>query len=302
MVPAGGGICLGVGSNTFIAGIETAGTTALNISGGAGGCAGFGGGSGGGSSAPADTNLSSTGTISTANVFGTGLTVASYNNGLPVLTGTPTANSALSFSGFAGWNTGLIECTGGGTTGTNYFEVDRTAAGSVWKRLNDWTGPAQSLTVNLAGAEAINIVADQYASGTLACSMRVSVNYSGPDSGNVPVAATNIADVRMTTATTTQVIAAVPGLPIYVTGWDEVVSDATTGSPAWTFVYGTGTNCGTGTTTIALAARNASADNGIVRSGAVGQQFTVPPGDALCVAVSTAPTGGALGIDVTFAQ
>ena len=300
-VAPGGFLCLAVGSNVDLAAIETAGTTTLNLSGGSGGCAGSGGG-GGGSGAASDTTLSSTGTISTANVYGTGLTVQTWQNGTPVLTGTPTANSALSFSGFAGWNTGYLECTGGGTTGTNYFEVDRTSTTTTWKRLADWTGPATSQTINLAGAVAINVVAAQYASGTLACTLRVSVNYATPDSGNAPINGTQFADVSMTSATTTQVIAAVPGLPIYVTNWDEFVSNTASTAPAWTFVYGTGTNCGTGTTTLSLAARVLAANNGIVRAGGQGQQFTVPPGNALCVAVTTAPTGGSLGVDITYAQ
>ena len=54
VIPAGGWMAFTVGTNTFLAAIETAGTTSLNISGGAGlptGASGGGGGGGGGSNA-----------------------------------------------------------------------------------------------------------------------------------------------------------------------------------------------------------------------------------------------------------
>ncbi len=49
-VAPGGFLCQAVGSATYLAAIETAGTTSINISGGAGICAGSGGGGGGGGS------------------------------------------------------------------------------------------------------------------------------------------------------------------------------------------------------------------------------------------------------------
>lgn len=48
MVPAGGGIALTVGSNTYLAAITGSSTTPLNLSGGSGIMTGFGGGAGGG--------------------------------------------------------------------------------------------------------------------------------------------------------------------------------------------------------------------------------------------------------------
>lgn len=299
-VAPGGFLCLAVGSNTNIAAIETAGTTNLNISGGAGGCAGSGGGGGsGGSSAPADTTLASTGTMSTSNVFGTGLTVQAWAAGKTVLTGTPTANSALSFTGFTGWNSGTLECTD--TVGTSNYEVDKSYTAGIWQRGDVFAAKAYSQTFNLAALTVINVVADNYTSGTLACGLRVSVSIPGPDPSQSPPSGSQSAFANVTGTGLTQIVAAVPGQAIYVTGWDEFVNDATTGSPVWTWSYGTGSNCASGTTAI-RSNRNFAKNNGLVGGGGPGQEFTVPPGNALCYNVTTAPTGGALGLDVTYAQ
>ena len=100
-------------------------------------------------------------------------------------------------------------------------------------------------------------------------------------------------------ATTTQVIALAASEKIYVMGYNFTLSGTT--SPTAKFVYGTGTNCGSGTT--ALTGLYAAASNSFVQvnSSAVnGPQFIVPAGNALCITTGgTAPSAGGV---VTFSQ
>ena len=108
------------------------------------------------------------------------------------------------------------------------------------------------------------------------------MNLGTLDASSGPVVGNQNASLAMTTATTTQAIAAVPGLSIVITGWNETTSGAATADGQWQFVSGTGTNCGTGTANVQTA-KNFAANNGIGMPGSVGQQFTLPPGTALCV-------------------
>ena len=61
VIPGGGWMAFTVGSNTFLAAIETAGTTSLNISGGSGLPTGAGGGSSGGGGGGSNASVGSTG-------------------------------------------------------------------------------------------------------------------------------------------------------------------------------------------------------------------------------------------------
>ena len=278
-VAPGGFLCFAVGSNADIAAIETAGATTLNISGGSGGCAGSGGGGGSGSAA-ADTNLTTTGTISAANVFGTGLS----NVGNGVLTGTATANSQITSTGAAGFNTVYVECSGLGSAGNSWFEFDKTAGGggaNQWKRMAAFTGPNFSGAFNVAGATGVGMVADKFGSASPNCQFRGSVNLATLDASSGPVVGNQSASLAMSTITTTQAIAEVPGLSIFVTGWTEVTSGAATADGNWQFVS-SGSDCAAGTTNVRTP-KNFSANNGISMSGSVGGQFTLQPGCALSV-------------------
>lgn len=53
--------------------------------------------------------------------------------------------------------------------------------------------------------------------------------------------------ISQASATTTELVALTAGQSIYVCGWDINVIGAA-GPPTWKLVYGTGANCGTGTT------------------------------------------------------
>src|SRR6185369_1952123 len=79
-------------------------------------------------------------------------------------------------------------------------------------------------------------------------------------------------------ATTSQIIALSAGKKIVVTGW------AISASVAGTFkcVYGTGTNCATGTTSL-TGAFNLAANGFAASPGSPSPQFSVPAGNALCL-------------------
>lgn len=98
----------------------------------------------------------------------------------------------------------------------------------------------------------------------------------------------------MSTATTTQIVALSGATKIYVTGYVLHASGTTNAK----FVYGTGTNCATGTTQI-TPNYNFAASDGIAHGNGLGVVFTVPSGNALCVVNSAAQV---LSAAVSFTQ
>jgi hypothetical protein len=297
VVPANSTFALGTNGNGFVAYEAVGATGSVLITEGSGLFTGAGGGGsgGGGSSAAADTNLTPTGTMSAANVFGTGLTVQNFQNGRVTLTGTATSGSILSFTGLTGWNSGLLECQNGGSQGTNQFEADITgpSGGTLVRRVATFTGPTSSIPINLAGVTFVNVVQD-LGTSALTCQMRVSVNQSVPDDYAVATQADLSTPVNLSTAATTQIIAAIPGQAIYVTSWDAMAG----GTTNLTWEFGTGSNCGTGTTAL-TGAYPLTAQNGVQKGGGVGAVFVVPPGDALCAVNSAAAQ---VSGSVTYAQ
>ena len=97
-------------------------------------------------------------------------------------------------------------------------------------------------------------------------------------------------------ASTTQQIAAITIDSIYVCGY-QMSQVATAGTLQW--VYGTGANCGTGTTNL-TGAMGVTASQPISYSVGVGYVMKVPTGNALCL-TTTGAGGTAAGI-VTFVQ
>jgi hypothetical protein len=92
----------------------------------------------------------------------------------------------------------------------------------------------------------------------------------------IPTASVPIA---VSSAGTTQLVAAIPGSAIYVTDWDVVAG----GIGTFQLEYGSGTNCATGTTAL-TGVYPATAQFG--RAG-VGHLF-VPAGNALCIVTAGA--------------
>ena len=95
-------------------------------------------------------------------------------------------------------------------------------------------------------------------------------------------------------ATATQIVALSGTTKIYVSAYSIVASVAENVK----FQYGTGTNCGTGTTDI-TALMAFAANGGIAAGSGMAPLFVVPAGNAFCV---TASTTGPTAVNVSYAQ
>lgn len=89
--------------------------------------------------------------------------------------------------------------------------------------------------------------------------------------------------ISQASAATVQIVALASGQKIYVTSFN--VMSAGTGN--FSLVYGTGTNCGTGTTAL-TGAYPLIAQSGISTGNGLGTILFVPSGNALCVTSSAA--------------
>jgi hypothetical protein len=90
------------------------------------------------------------------------------------------------------------------------------------------------------------------------------------------------AAISMSTATTTQFVATLSGITkIYITSFDVIAG----GTTNVTLVYGTGSNCGTGTTSL-TGAYPLTAQAGISKGSGVAAVLVVPGGNNFCVTSS----------------
>jgi hypothetical protein len=97
------------------------------------------------------------------------------------------------------------------------------------------------------------------------------------------VVATESAAINISTPTTTQLVPLTAGQSIYVTGYRVVAG----GTGNFRLVFGTGTNCGTGTTNLE-GPIPLTAQAGLAPGGGVGAIYTLPVGTALCAVTSAA--------------
>lgn len=102
-------------------------------------------------------------------------------------------------------------------------------------------------------------------------------------------ATTNQIAVAGTVATITKIITGVTGKSIYVTAL-VLVPVATS---VVTFSYGTGTNCGTGTTVLS-GAMTFAAGQTINHGSGYGTVMVVPQANDLCITIATAAAPGTL--------
>jgi hypothetical protein len=93
--------------------------------------------------------------------------------------------------------------------------------------------------------------------------------------------ASNSAKISVAAATTTEILALVTNARIYVTSWDVMAA----GTNNVKLVYGTGTNCGTGTTDL-TGAYPLIAQAGISKGNGVGAILFIPISNALCITTS----------------
>lgn len=117
-------------------------------------------------------------------------------------------------------------------------------------------------------------------------SVSSSICYTTDGRNCVPaIAANKSASIAVTSATTTQLVALLSGKSIYVTSFALVSTAANTAK----FVYGTGSNCGTGTTDL-TGAFGMSTFTVIPHGNGLGSVLYVPPSNALCVVTTTTGT------------
>ena len=261
VVPAGGWMAFTVGPNTFLAAIETAGTTSLNISGGSGlptGAGGSGGGGGGG---------------------GSNASVGAIGSPAP---GSATYNGVLAAGGNLVGASG--SAWGSAPTGLNVLGVNANVLSSA---LPAGAATAANQEVTAAGTSATSAQAVQGVTGGVP--MPTNSANSGGGLTSIIQAGVSI-PINLSTATTTQLVAAVSGKAIYVTAWDLIAA----GTTNFTFEYGTGSNCVGGTTAL-TGPYGLVAQFGAAKGSGLGPVLVVPAGNALCAVNSaTVQVSGSL--------
>jgi hypothetical protein len=135
---------------------------------------------------------------------------------------------------------------------------------------------------------------------TVSAQQSTRVAATGTSGEPVPIGATGTAlnvvgdctgsvIVNMTSATTTELVALTSGQSIYICGWSINVIGAA-GPPTWKLVYGTGANCGSGTTDLTgtfTSTTTTTAVEQFVYGGGVGYVAKAPVSNALCITTTT---------------
>ena len=253
VIPAGGWMAFTVGTNTFLAAIETAGATSLNISGGSGLPTGVGGGGSGGGSG-SNPSVGATGSAAPGSSTYDGMLVSGGN--------------MVGASGSA-W--------GSAPTGMNVFGVNADVLSSA---LPTGAATAANQEVTAAGTSATSAQAVQGVTGGVPLPTN-DANTGGSLTSIVQAGAS--IPINISTATTTQLVALSAGKAIYVNAWDVIAG----GTGNITLEYGTGSNCGTGTTPL-TGAYPLTAQQGIAKGNGLGPVLIVPAGNALCALTSAA--------------
>jgi hypothetical protein len=257
VIPAGGWMAFTVGPNTFLAAIETAGATSLNISGGTGLPTGGGGGGGGGSNA----SVGAIGSPAPGSATYNGVLVAGGN--------------IVGASGSA-W--------GSAPTGLNVLGVNANVLASA---LPAGAATAANQEVTAAGTSATSAQAVQGVTGGVP--MPTTSANTGGSLTSIIQAGVSL-PINLSTAATTQLVAAVSGKAIYVTAWDVIAA----GTTNFTFEYGTGTNCAAGTAAL-TGPYSLVAQFGAAKGSGLGPVLVVPAGNAICAVNSaTVQVSGSL--------
>lgn len=93
--------------------------------------------------------------------------------------------------------------------------------------------------------------------------------------------ASNSVAIAISAATTTRLVAAVTDKAIFVTSWDIMAANTNN----ITLVYGTGTNCATGSVSL-TGSYPLIAQAGISKGNGVGAILFIPKNNALCITTS----------------
>src|ERR1035437_25707 len=156
-----------------------------------------------------------------------------------------------------------------------------------------WLAGAAMGQVNVSAPAPVK---DQASSSTGSAAPATAQYVGGISSGNLGgiVACDSSAQIAMSTATTTQMVALVSGKSVYVCGFVINGGGATTAK----LVHGTGTSCATGQTSLTPAFTLASGTM-LSFGGGLGYVTKAPSGNALCVTNSAAVTAN---VFVTYTQ
>lgn len=183
------------------------------------------------------------------------------------------------------------DVTEGATTDTT-CTATHTVSGCLYQlNLNTTAAiPAGSAIIGKVGIDqttpgTTNGTQDAATSATGSAVSSKAIYAGAVSSGNLTgiIQADSSAAINVSTATTTQIVALASAKKIYVTSLDVIAGG--TGNIA--FVYGTGSNCGTGTTSL-TGAYNLTAQAGIAKGNGLGAVLVVPASNALCVTTSAA--------------
>ena len=253
VIPAAGWMAFTVGAATYLAAIETAGATSLNLSGGTGLPTGAGGGGGGGGS-------------------GSNASVGSIGSAAP---GSATYNGMLLSGGSMVGASG--SAWGSAPAGLNVLGVNADILSSA---LPAGAATAANQEVTAAGASATSAQAVQGVTGGVPMPANAA-NTGGSLTGIIQAGVS--VPINISAATTTQLVGAASGKSIYVTAWDVIAA----GTGNITLEYGTGSSCATGTTAL-TGAYSLVAQFGIAKGNGLGPVLVVPAGNALCALTSAA--------------
>lgn len=177
---------------------------------------------------------------------------------------------------------------------TSQFDNIYTALGTLNTSVNASTTqlPADGTgQVTMANSFPVVLASDQSAialhgHGATGAAVPANVTAMGARAGansvNVAQGSSTVA-VNISTATTTQIVALSGSTQIYVTGITIVAG----GTGNVTIVYGTGSACGTGTTSIS-GAMPLVANSGFALGSGLGPVIVLPAGRALCITTSAA--------------
>jgi hypothetical protein len=153
--------------------------------------------------------------------------------------------------------------------------VVATTLGDVVKA-GGWMAFAVGSTSFLAGVTSSGITTLNISGGS-----GLPTGSAGANTGLIQ--ATASIPINISTATTTQLIAASGSTKIYVTAWDVIAA----GPGSITIEYGTGTNCAIGATPL-TGAYPLTAQSGEAHGTGLGPILIVPAGNALCALTSQA--------------
>jgi hypothetical protein len=298
VVKAGGWMAFTVPTSaTNIAAITSTGTTALNVSGGAGlptGSAGTGTGGGGGTVAQGTPASNASGAW-WDQLAQSGSAVGA-SNGLYVQPGT---GAAFPSTQSGSWTINLGTLNGAATAANQTSVIGPVSAGPAAANSlamgGVYNSSLPSLTNGQQAAEQLDSSARQLVNigagvhiGATGSAVPASAQYAGAvSSGNLTgiIQADHSAQINFSSTAAQQIVALVSGKAIYVTAWDVMAN----GTSTFQLEYGTQTTnpCDTGTTAL-TGPYPLTAQAGLSKAGGLGAVLIVPAGKQLCAVASAA--------------